>query len=227
MVKNHLKRIAAPRTWPISRKSDIFVMRPNAGKQFQLSLPIGFVLKEVIKVAETTKQVKALLTSGQVLLNGKKATSHQQPIGLFEVITLVAESKSFRVGISENGKLALIAVPETEKTQMLEKVTSKIFVNGGKMQLGFLSGHIHASEGKESYSVGDTVVMDAKNVKSHLSFKKGMLAQFIGGKHIGKFGTIESIEDQKIVVTMDGKPVETLKKYAFIVGDKSNAITIK
>ncbi|HLP79530.1 MAG TPA: hypothetical protein VK158_02765 [Acidobacteriota bacterium] len=228
MVKNHLKRIAAPKTWPISRKSNIFVMRPNAGKDMDLSLPIGFVLKEVLCVAETSKQAKSIIKTGNVLINGKKVTDLRQSVGLFETVTLVAENKSFRVGISEQGKMTLVAVSASDAAHKLEKIVGKRLVKGGKMQLNFLSGHVLSTTGKHSYAVGDSVVLDDKNaVKSHLSFKKGMTAQFIGGKHIGSFGTIQSIDEQKIVVTIDGKSVETLKKYAFVVGEDKAAVTIK
>ena len=56
MVKSHLKRIAAPRTWDIDRKTTKFIARPKPGQHtLQLGMPLAVLLKEILKKMKTNK----------------------------------------------------------------------------------------------------------------------------------------------------------------------------
>ena len=62
MTKTVLKRIALPRTWDVPRKSfnrnkRKFVSRPNAGKSYTTSVSINTFLKDIVKVANTRREV--------------------------------------------------------------------------------------------------------------------------------------------------------------------------
>ncbi len=229
MTKNHLKRIATPRTWPILRKLSTFVARPKSGKNQELSLPLAFVCKEVLGVCQTTRQVKVLLTNGQIQVDGKLQKSHRFPVGLFDVITFVDDKKSFRVGLGKNGKLTAFEIPQKQKDSMLVKVLSKQIIQKDVFQLSMLNGRslrINAKEAKP-ISVGDSLVLDAnQKITKHISLQKGNMVKFIGGRHIGSIGVVESTQDQKITVILNEVPTETLKKYAFVVGEKTPELQI-
>lgn len=230
-MKNHLKRIATSRTWPLLRKQQVFVARPNPGKQFYLSLPLALVLKEMLKVCQTTKQVKAMLNERTILVDGKTRADHHYPVGLFEVIELVPEKKAFRLCLTQKGKLAVKEVSDKEKAIRLQKITGKRIIKGNALQLSLLNGSVvkfaDAKKAKDSYVVGDTVVLDEKNqVVKQYKLEQGSVAQFIGGKHIGKFGVVKTLTEQTIAVESNGKVIETLKKYACAVGDSKPAITM-
>ena len=69
MVKNHLKRIAIPRTWRVKTKKEIkYIARPKPGKNFLYSMPLATILKEVICIARTEKEVKFILSEKTVLV---------------------------------------------------------------------------------------------------------------------------------------------------------------
>lgn len=222
---SHLKRIRSPKSWPIARKTNKFVIRPNAGKVQDLSLPLGFVLKEIVGMCDTLREVKVLLSKRQVSVDGKVRTDYKHPVGLYEVIT--AGESSYRITLGKNGKLSVIVIDQKEKDTRLLQITSKMFIKGGKQQLGFLGGRVLIVDDAKKYNVGDSIVLDANNkIVDHVSFTKGTLIQFIGGRHMGAKGVVSEIEGQKIIVTIDNVPTETLKKYAFAVGTKSEVITV-
>lgn len=227
-----MKRIAAPKTWPIKRKISTFVMRPDAGKKLDLSMPLGLLLREVSNLTENSRQTKSILNAGSVIVDGKARKELRFPVGLYEVIEIVPDKKQYRLGLSNTGSLQLFPIAATEKTVRLQKIVSKKIVAGKKLQLGLLSGAVvrmdASAKNVKDFTVGDSVLIDEKSaVTKHLPLKVGSYVQFIGGKHIGTIGVIESIEGQKITATVDGAAVETLLDYAVVVGeDKKPSITI-
>ena len=228
MGKDHLKRIATPKTWPIARKANTFVMRPQSGKLLELSLPLGFVLKEVLEVAQTSKQVTAMLQANRVIVDGIARKDKRYAVGLYDVIELVEAKKAYRIGIKSNGKLMAVEIDVKEAGLKLLQLTRKTLVKGGKMQIAFLNGRSSLVEDAKSYAIGDSIVMDAKSViKKHLPFSEGATVQLIGGRHIGVVGTIKTIVGTKIIVEAQGREFETLKKYAFVVGLKEPEVQVQ
>ncbi len=72
MVKNHLSRLNAPKSWPIQRKGIKFIVRPSAGAHnMRECIPLNLVLKGLLKYSRTTKETKSVLNAGNVLINGK------------------------------------------------------------------------------------------------------------------------------------------------------------
>jgi len=228
MGKDHLKRIATPKTWPIARKANTFVMRPQSGKLMELSMPLGFVLKEVLGVAQTSKQVTAMLQAGRVVVDGVARKDKRYAVGLYDVIELVEAKKAFRIGIKENGKLFPFEIDVKEANSKLLKITRKTLVKGGKMQVAFLNGRVVLVEDAKKYSVGDSIVMNEKNViKKHLPFEKGSLVQLFGGRHMGVVATIKEMDGQKIIVEAQGSEFETLKQYGFVIGAKTEEVQVR
>lgn len=232
MPKNHMKRIAAPKTWPIQRKTTAFVMRPDAGKRMDLSMPLGLILREVLGATEHSRQTKAILNAGSVLVDGKVRKELRFPVGLYETIEIAPDKKQYRLGLDATGVLALFSIEADEKSTRVQKIVSKRIVAGHKLQLGLLSGLVVRMDADkknvETYVVGDSVQLDAKNgVSKHLPLKVGALAQFIGGKHIGGVGVIEAIDGENITAQIDGQSVQTKRDYAVVVGEsKKPLITV-
>ncbi len=86
-MSNHLKRLNMPRTWKLERKNFKFMIRPDAGKDFELSMPLLPILRDVLKVVATAKEARFVINQGSVLINQKKAKRTQQPVGLFDVLS--------------------------------------------------------------------------------------------------------------------------------------------
>ncbi|MFT7615459.1 MAG: small subunit ribosomal protein S4e [Candidatus Woesearchaeota archaeon] len=229
MGKDHLKSIAAPRTWPVSRKESVFVARPKSGKPMELSLPLVVVLRNLLKVCETTKQVKAALTAGHIKVANKLRKDCRYPVGLFDVVELVPDAKSYRLVLSEFGRLNVIPVAQKETARSLQQIRDIMLVKGGQTQISLRNGGNVIVDKKDAskYHVGDSVILDETNsIVKHIELKPGVYVQFSGGRHIGQFGTVETIEHQKIIVKSEKKHIETLKQYAYAVGDKTSELTI-
>src|SRR3989344_3534877 len=70
MSKKHLKRLAAPRTWPIQRKTNKWITKPNpSGHSIDKTMPINLILKEILKLTKTTQENKTLLNHKKLQLN--------------------------------------------------------------------------------------------------------------------------------------------------------------
>ena len=73
MAKNHMVRLAAPKTWPIKRRTSIFITKQNAGPHsLALSIPLNIMLKEVLGSAKNTREAKKLLNSNEVAIDCKQ-----------------------------------------------------------------------------------------------------------------------------------------------------------
>ena len=50
---NHLKRLAMPRSWPLPRKTSIWVTRASAGAHaLELCMPVRVVIRDVLGYAK-------------------------------------------------------------------------------------------------------------------------------------------------------------------------------
>lgn len=223
MVKQHLKRIALPRTWSVPRKPrepKVFVSRPNPGKSLMLGISINTFLKELAQIVDTKREVKEILRYKHVYVNQTLVRDEKFPVGLFDVVHIAESEVQFRLTLSTNGKLAAIEIPAAEKDTLPKRIENKTIIRGGKLQFNlFGSGNILTTE---KASVGDVFLLTKGKITKTISLQKGETAMLIAGRHCGKKGTIVAIEDSAIVLDVDGKHITTLKRYAYAV----DAITV-
>ena len=81
---------------------------------------------------------------------------------------------------------------------------------------------------KTEYKTGDTLLYDlkSKKISQHIKLEKGAQILLIGGKHVGKIGTLEEVQGRKIIFKVDKDQFETLRKYAFVIGKDKPEIKI-
>ena len=91
MVKQHLKRINAPKEWPLGRKQTTFVPRPLPGAHNMHSgMPLSMVLKDLLKYANTTREVKRILNDKQLYSNMQNASRNLgKPDAAFEFVSII------------------------------------------------------------------------------------------------------------------------------------------
>jgi small subunit ribosomal protein S4e len=219
MVKRHLKRINAPKTWKILRKGVKFTTRSNPGGMAKgLTMPIANVVKYELKLATTVKEVKHLVFSGEIFVNGKKITDHKHPLCFTDVVSFPKLDKHYRMVIDTNGILRVIPASKEESGLKITKIIGKTFI-GGKLQLNLLDGR-NVFFDKHHYKVKDSllVTMPEQIVKEHLPFEKGALVLLYSGKHIGKIGKITDMKKDSIIVKTAEEDFETKTEYALVVG---------
>lgn len=229
MVKAHLKRINAPRTWTIKRKENVFITRPDpSGHKLGECMPLNLIIKEFLGLAKTTKEVRDIVYNKEVMVDGKRRKRIAYGVGLFDVIEIPELNKAYRMLFNNKGKLVMQEIEDKEKHLKPKKIIKKTTLKKAHIQLNFSDG-CNSLVDKDHYKVGDVVIMNCKENKiiDHLTFEKGNYVYFTGGKQIGKYGRIENVEKDIISFkTDDGMVLETAKEYAFIIGKNAPVIAM-
>ena len=227
MVKNHIQRIAAPRSWKIERKNYKFITRPSPGAHsLDYGLSINTVLKEILKVADTTKESKYLLNNKDVTVNGKPIHDVHHSVGLMDVVSIPKLSLSYRVVINKRGVLSFVTVTDADLTVF--KVKRKYTIKGGKKMLTLSNGANYLAD--KTCVVGDSVLIKGNKIEKVISLKEGAYVTLIGGSHIGTSGNISKLYDEgntkRVEVESPQGKLITLREFAFVVGDKKSEIKI-
>ena len=56
MSSSHMKRLAMPRSWPLTRKTDIWISRPRpSGHPIERCMALGVVLRDILGVAQSMR----------------------------------------------------------------------------------------------------------------------------------------------------------------------------
>ncbi len=229
-MKRHLKRLAAPATWNIKRKSTKFIARPFPnGHSMHLCISLNVFMKEIAGYAKTTKEVKTILHNKPILVNGRRRTDHRSAAGFLDVIEIGDATEAVRVIIDSKGKIGYIKIPAKEAALKVCKIIGKKLIRGNKQQLNLNDGQNFLVTGAEKYNVGDSVVVDIKNNKlgEHLPFGKNATVFLIGGKQIGYLGKIIDINSEKVIIqlqTKDREEYKTGKESIFVVGKDDHPI---
>ncbi len=192
----HLKRLVAPKTWPIARKKTVFVTQPNPRVKAEFGIPLSMLLKDLLKVAKTNREVLRILRERQVLVNGKVQTQGKFPAGLFDVIEIPKLGKSYIVMFDRLGKLTLNEVKKP--SHRLLRIENKTMISGGKLQLNLFGGTNVLAE-KGEYKVGDAVKVSFPENKptGTVTVDKGSKVLVIGGAHRGETATVKELDVKK------------------------------
>lgn len=233
MVKNHLKRIAAPKTWSLKRKDNTFIMRPEpSGHKMSMAVPLTMMFRDMLKRVKTAKEMKYILHNKEVLLNGKKISSHKASVGLFDVISIPETKKYYRIVLSERGILTAIETEAKDAALVPMKIKNKTVISGGKIQLNFTNGYCLNVE-KDDYKTGNVLVIDVikKDIKEKLVLDKGVAVCLLSGKHIGQVANIEELKEDFVVMKKDDGEsfeidTESAKDAVFVIGKKSPVVKL-
>jgi small subunit ribosomal protein S4e len=218
MASSHLKRIVAPKTWPILRKTTKFIARPKPnGQKLELTMPAVVVMREMLGLVQTATQARRILRTQPVTVNGKRIYDTDSAVGFMDVFSV--GGKSYRMLINQNNNLTV--TPTTENAS-IQKIVGKTSAGKGRIQYNFASGRNILSG--EAYKVGDSIALDAGKVTAHYALAAGASVLLTGGSHIGKVGTVESIEGRTITVKTGDETVQTAKSHAYVVGKGKPAI---
>jgi small subunit ribosomal protein S4e len=219
MVKRHLKRLNAPKTWKIQRRGITFITRNNPGGSPQeFTTSISSLLKYDLGMAHSMKEVKHIIKEGEILVNNVKISDYRYPVGFTDVVTFPKLGQNYRLIIDVDNILKLVPISKEEAGYKILKIIGKHFVKG-KTQLNLMDGRNIMFE-KQHYKVNDALYITFGDglVKEHLPLEKGMLALLYKGKHVGKIGTLENIKGDSVTLKTSNGNFETKKEYVLIVG---------
>lgn len=181
--------------WDIARKEARFVTKPSpGGHPLEKCYSLAVVLRDLLGMVATQKEVMQVLTRGEVLVDGAPRHDPGFPVGLFDVVSVPKEGKSFRLVPSPDGLVPRVIV-STEAGLKLCRVKSKVKTTGGHIQFGFHDGRSLLDD-KLAASCGDTVIMKVpvQAVVDSVKLAKGATGLVISGERAGQVGRIISVK---------------------------------
>ncbi len=187
----YLKRNSIPKFWPIPRKGTKYLAVASHNKN--QAIPLLIVLRDIFKIVENKKEAKKIINEKLIKINGREIKNINFPISLFDIVSLVKSSKSYRAVLSENKKIVFEEVSGKDSEMKIYKVINKKILDGKTIQLNLMHGKNIIS--KDKVKTGDSVVLDFKENKiiRTIPLEKGREAFITDGKHAGQKGKIEDI----------------------------------
>ncbi len=231
--RNKLKRLAAPRSWDISRKSARFVYKPLPGPHpISSAYPLGVVVRDLASMARLSKELKFMMKSGKVKVDGAERRTPRFPVGLFNVVSVPAEGVDFRLVPSPKG-LALAKVGAEEAKMKLCSINTKTKVRGGHIQYGLHDGRSMVDDSLK-LAPGDAVLIEVPSQKviGQAKLAKGSLGLVLTGDRAGQLGKIAEVKkgtisrEKMVKITLPSGEAEIPSRLVFPVGTESPMITV-
>ena len=221
---NHFVRMRANKnTGVVGRKKIKWLLAPEPGTHKKAeSISTGVLLRDVLGRASSIHEVKKILNSGGLLIDGKKITEAKFGVGVMDIISEPAEKKVYRMSL-DSARLVPKEVKGDSATRKYLKVIGKNTNKGGKIVIAFHDGRNQF--GDKHISTGDTCVFSIPDFKllSHIKLAPGVSCVVMKGKHMGEVAKLEKIierpgshDTEAHLIGADGEFI-TVRKYLFAV----------
>jgi small subunit ribosomal protein S4e len=232
-MSKQLKRLNAPRVLRIPRKARVLTIRSSPGMHsLEQSIPLGLIVRDYLKLCDTYKEARKIISNGDVLVDGEKRKNFKYPCGLMDVVSIPKTRQNVRILFDRNGKLALVPISEGDAQWKLCRVLNKTTVPGKKIQLNVHDGRNILVE-KDEYHTGDVLKFSFKDRKIDevYALEKGTVSMIVGGTHVGEIANIEEIQvvqsSKPNLAKMKGeKEFFTIIDYVFPIGRTKPTISI-
>jgi small subunit ribosomal protein S4e len=232
---DHLKRLNAPDSWHIARKTTKFITKTAPGPHNANAMPIAIWLRDHMSLALNMKEVKQILGQNDVVINGRPCRDPKMGIGIFDIIALPKIGKYYRILRDKNGRHVSIEIDAEAAKTRLCKVKDKTVIAGGKVQLNMRDGSNLLAD--NTYKAGDSIVLSLEpetrfKIVDHFPFAVGNMAMVIGGRHSGNVARIVDIVKMsgsvpnKIILEDEATNTkfDTISPYIYMVGRQTPAI---
>jgi len=204
--RKHLKRLAAPKSWMLSKMGGTWAPRPSPGPhKLRESLPLSLILRNRLKYALTRREVIIITARRLVRVDAKIRTDLNFPTGFMDVISIDKTNEFFRVLYDVKGRFVLHRIKEDEAQYKLARVKS--YQTAKKASIGrnpFKHGadaaipYIVTHDGRTirypdpEIKANDTVKIDLKTgkIEGFLKFAVGNLCIVTRGANIGRIGVL-------------------------------------
>jgi small subunit ribosomal protein S4e len=232
-VSKHLKRLSAPRTVKLHRKEKKWTIKPSPGPHpLEKSVALGIIIRDYLGLCNSYKEVKTIISNGEILVDGSIRKNHKFPCGLMDVISIPKLKKYYRILFDKNGKLTLMPISSNDSEWKLKRIENKTILRGKKIQLNLHDGS-NILVKKDEYKTGDVLKINFKDnqISDVFKYEKGTVSIIIGGSHIGEMANIEDIEtissSKPNLAKMKGKTeFSTLTHYIFPIGKTKSIISV-
>eukprot|EP01017_Pseudomicrothorax_dubius_P012739 TRINITY_DN15396_c0_g1_i1.p1 TRINITY_DN15396_c0_g1~~TRINITY_DN15396_c0_g1_i1.p1 ORF type:complete len:269 (-),score=56.87 TRINITY_DN15396_c0_g1_i1:128-934(-) len=226
--KKHLKRIAAPKAWMLSKLGGSFAQRPSQGPhKLRESIPIGVILRHRLKLALTRREIINICNAkeGNVRIDNRLRRDAKFPVGLMDVFSLDKANESYRVLYDVRGRFTLKLLKKDEANFKLCKVKRKE-IGPNKIPYIVTNDARTIRFPHPDIDVNDTVKINLVDNKivDYCKFEAGNVALITGGNNIGRVGIITHRErhlggfDIVHLKDANGKSIATRISNIFVVG---------
>lgn len=205
----HQTRLNASLKLPIKRKGSKYLARAISDNDN--SVPVIIALRDMLKLAKTSAEVKSMIHRKLIKLNGSLVSESNASIKLFNILEA---DKSYVLSLSTTGKFFF---EETKDNKIrLCKITGKTLVKDGKVQY-----HLHDGSNvisKDKLAIGDSVYLDMSGkIVKHKSLDKGSQAFIISGKYTGMSGKVDSLLANKVSISFKEGSAELSKTAVAVI----------
>ena len=238
--KRHLRRISAPRTWPIPRKGSYWVVKPSPGPwRIDLGMPLILWIRDYLKYAKTAREVRYILVNKKVYLNGKPVKDPKFPAGLFDVISFPDLGENYRVIMDSKGRLQLKLIDEKEANLKITKIIRKQIVKKGKVQVTGFDGRNFLLDDPKSIKTGDSLLIGLpdQEIIEKIPMEENTLLFFYYGAKVGTLGRLKEVKilrrpfgHTRIVIyeDLESREIkESIWEYTIPIGKETPVITVK
>ena len=225
---SHLKRLAMPRSWPLPRKTTVWVTRPSpGGHSLERCMPVNLIVRDVLGRAQSAREVRFIVHNELLKVDGRVCKDTRRGVGLMDVLTLGDEH--FRCMLDANGRLRYVKISAEEASWKLVRVEGKTTLKGGKTQLNFHDGRNMLVDDPKEFNTGDSIKLSLpdQEVLEHIKFEDGVRCYLIGGAHVGSTADVK-----EYIVKRSSMPNEvlfdgfgTVARNVFAIGDASMPLT--
>lgn len=230
-MSDHMKRLAAPRTWPLKRKVSVWVTKQSAGAHsIEDSMSAVTVLRDMVGACDTAREAKRIIGNREMFVDGKAVKNPKAPVGFMDVISIPKMNLNYRMLITDKGKLALVPIDADEAAWEICKIMDKTVVKGGKIQLN-LSGGRNILLDKNDYKCGDSlkIAFEGQAIMDHYALAAGNTVLIKEGAHSGSIKTVKEVEVVRgsapnLVIFADG--TQTVVDNCFVIGAEKSAVTL-
>ncbi len=204
----HQSRAETIRAAPIARKGTQYIARP--ANHASNGVSVVMALRDMLKVARTSKEVEMMVRAKNVKLNGKNVRNIHETIKLFNILEA---DKKYILELLPTGRFVF---EPTKATSRLCKIIGKKVLNHGVMQYNLHDGTNFIS--KDKHVVGDSVEVDMENkVKKVHKMEKGKEIFVFDGRSAGHKGIIQHADGRKLNVKFEKKSVTLDSRHVMVI----------
>jgi len=214
----HLKRLAAPPSWPIKRKAHVFTVKPSPGPHpISSSLPLLILVRDILGFADTAMEAKKIIKKGRVKVDGVVRRDHRFPVGLMDVVEL-ADTGCYRIFIDRKRCLFPYSISEKEAGFKVCKIVKKNILKGGVFAYSFHDGRVLRPPAEINLPLYGSVKLEIPNSKvlEHLPLSPGVSVMITGGSKAGLFGKVKNLGDGSTPISRRLLEIESENVSVFI-----------
>jgi len=210
----------------LDKLSGVWAPRPSPGPhKLRECLPIIIMLRNRLKYALTGREVKMIVMSRHIRVDGHVRTDTKYPCGFQDVVTINRTGEHFRLIYDTKGRFNLHRIPVEEASWKLCKIIKKAV---GARSIPY----VVTNDGRTipypdpEICINDTIKYDflQGKVLEIVHSRVGALCMVVHGRNIGRVGILEKFEKHPgsfdIVYIRDAKDSKfaTRKDNIFIIG---------